>query len=144
MVDCLIRKPSANSGFMIFAWKPKGDSPGMEGTQRTFECGLPQDTWVLVSFQILKECIFLAIDLLSWFLKLKNHRTNATATPSFVPPIHLVYIFKKKYQKLVHNRCARCNLCNLYNTWHFYNTFTTLTILLQYFYNTYNFTIILQ
>ena len=23
--------------------------------------------------------------------------------------------YKKKYQKLVHNRCARCNLCNLNN-----------------------------
>ena len=23
---------------------------------------------------------------------------------------------EKKYQKLVHNRCARCNLCNLSNT----------------------------
>ena len=45
----------------------------------------------------------------------------------------------KKYQKLVHNRCARFNLCNLYKTWHFYNT---ITILLQYFYNT--FTILLQ
>ena len=38
---------------------------------------------------------------------------------------------EKKYQKLVHNRCARCNLWNLwnlYNTWHFY------TKLLQYWY----------
>ena len=35
--------------------------------------------------------------------------------------------YKKKYQKLVHNRCARCNLCNLYNTF---------TIILQYFCNT--------
>ena len=54
---------------------------------------------------------------------------------------------KKKYQKLVHNRCARWNL---YNTRHFYKTFTillqyyynTITILLQYFNNT--FTILLQ
>ena len=50
----------------------------------------------------------------------------------------------KKYQKLVHNRCARCNLCNLYNNWNFYKTFiillqylyNTLTKLLLYFYNT--------
>ena len=28
----------------------------------------------------------------------------------------------QKYQKLVHNRCARCNLCNIYDTWHFYKT----------------------
>ena len=33
---------------------------------------------------------------------------------------------EKKYQKLVHNRCARCNLCNLSNTWHFYNTIAIL------------------
>ena len=30
-----------------------------------------------------------------------------------------MYFLLKKYQKMVHNRCARCNLCNLYNTWHF-------------------------
>ena len=43
-------------------------------------------------------------------------------------------LLKKKYQKLVHNRCARCNLCNHYNTWHFYNDITTL---LQYYFNTF-------
>ena len=26
----------------------------------------------------------------------------------------IIFIIQKKYQKLVHNRCARCNLCNLY------------------------------
>ena len=61
-----------------------------------------------------------------------------------------IVLMKKKYQKLVHNRCARCNPCNLYNKWHFYKTFNILsqyyyviiTILLQYSYNT--FTKVLQ
>ena len=57
--------------------------------------------------------------------------------------VRLKHTFKK-YQKLVHNRCARWNLCNLYNTWHFHKTLTkkfqkfynTFTILSHYFYNT--------
>ena len=36
-------------------------------------------------------------------------------SPSRPPFMKSLLFLAEKYQKLVHNRCARCNLCNLNN-----------------------------